>query len=53
MQDLSTQVEAALASGLSFKDRFRTNSAKRLAAAAAAEAQEEGDLVGSPPAGEH
>lgn len=53
MQDLSTQVELALASGLSFKDRFKTNSAKRLEAAAAAEAKEEDELVENPPAGEH
>jgi hypothetical protein len=53
MQDLSTQVEAALASGLSFKDRFRTNSAKRLAVAAAAEAHGESDLVESSLEGEH
>jgi hypothetical protein len=30
LQRLNTQVEAALQSGLNFKDRFRTNSRKRL-----------------------
>jgi hypothetical protein len=30
LQTLNTQVEAALQSGLNFKDRFRTNSRKRL-----------------------
>ena len=30
LQKLNTQLEAALTSGLSFKDKFRTNSAKRL-----------------------
>jgi len=43
VQTWNTQVEAALQSGLNFKNRFTTNSRKRLQIAAASE--EPGDAV--------
>lgn len=41
VQTLNTQVEAALQSGLNFKDRFRTNSLKRRVVLLPAEAEPE------------
>ncbi|KAF8068393.1 Wdr35 [Scenedesmus sp. PABB004] len=47
LETLNTQVEAALQSGLNFKDRFRTNSRKRLLPHA--EQEQEGQLGGALP----